>query len=97
MSNEKKLPTLTDSDIVTNNDNRKPVVKKSGINISTLALALTLTTASGTMLSGCSDGTDCDSDTNNYADPLADTGAGADPSDTSDSDLTTTADSKPCD
>lgn len=93
MIQKKDLPTLSDSDIVTNIDYKK-TISRSPMKFSTIALALALTTMSGTLLSSCSDGTDCDSDVSKAADLAADT---FDPTDTTDSDVSTTRDSKPCD
>jgi hypothetical protein len=109
MKEKKDLPTLSDSDIVTNDD-RKKVMASNPMKLSTIALALALTTATGTMLTSCSDNSDCDSDTTHYADPAADsydqgaydTGVNQDSYDygqydTSDSDTSNYADAKPCD
>jgi hypothetical protein len=103
----KDLPTLSDSDIVTNDDIKKTSKPSFGLKKSTIALALALTTVTGTTLTSCSDGTDCDSDVSRSADPAADgydNGAydSSDPYDygqydTSDSDISKSADAKPCD
>jgi len=106
---KKQLPTLTDSDIVTDHETKRPVAYRS-VKLSTIAIALGLTTASSAMLTSCSDGLDCDSDYTHYADPGADsydvgnydTGIYADSYDygqydTSDSDTTRSGDAKICD
>lgn len=77
MKIKKDLPTLNDSDIVTNQEAKKSI-KINPMKMSTIAMALAMTTASGSMLNSCSDSVDCDSDTTTVADPSADAGVGAD-------------------
>lgn len=101
----KKLPTLSDTDIVTNEDS-KPKTQNL-MKMSTLAMTLAMTMTSASMLSSCSDESDCDSDVTSYADPAADSfDSGAYDAtdsfdygqyDTTDSDVGNTRDSKPCD
>lgn len=107
----KKLPSLSDSDIVTSNAPQKgQIASGAGMRkVSTIAMALAFTTASATMFSACADFTDCDTDVTTYADPAADsydtgaydTGSNADPYDygqydISDTDTTRAADTR-CD
>jgi hypothetical protein len=92
---KKKLPTLSDSDIVTENLSSKKKNSKQSIKLSSVAIALSLTTA---FISspGCVDPYDCDSDTTQIADPYDngsyDTGANQDPYDYGNYDTTTIAD-----
>jgi hypothetical protein len=94
-NSEKNLPTLSDSDMVTENVSRKPKRLQSSIKLSSVAIALSLTTAFVTMPS-CADLSDCDSDITRYADPTDtgayDTGWTADPYDYGSYDVTTRGD-----
>lgn len=108
---KKKLPSLSDSDIVTrSNSQNEQIASGSGLRkASTIAMALAFTTASATMFTSCADFADCDTDVTTYADPAADsyddgsydTGTYADSYDygqydISDSDTTRSADTR-CD
>ena len=92
---KKSLPTLSDSDIITENKSRKVELSMSSIKLSSVAIALSLTTAIATV-PGCVDPYDCDSDTTEIADPYDngayDTGANQDPYDVGNYDVTTIAD-----
>lgn len=99
MKEDNNLPSLSDSDMVTSDvEKTKSDVGRKSRKVSTIALAIALTTASATMIKGCELFISCDSDTSqtadSYDDGSYDTGSYADSYDVGEYDLGSVAD--PC-
>lgn len=100
--NSSKKPSLSDNDIITRQEKSKAKMTSSPIKMGSMAVALMISTAAGTLLTSCSDNSDCDSDVTRSGDPARTARYDSyDPYDyggtRSDSDVSSTRDAKICD